>query len=68
MPVEIRQVHPGDEALFERIADDVFDAPVGPGRLSAYLAAPGHIMIHEGARRVWLPNLRSSAPGAGVCL
>ncbi|PSJ58671.1 GNAT family N-acetyltransferase [Kumtagia ephedrae] len=45
MPVEIRQVHPGDEALFERIAADVFDAPVRPGRLSAYLAGPGHIMI-----------------------
>jgi aminoglycoside 6'-N-acetyltransferase I len=45
MQVEIRQVGPGDAALFERVADDVFDKPVDPGRLAAYLAAPGHYMI-----------------------
>jgi ribosomal protein S18 acetylase RimI-like enzyme len=51
MEVEIRRVGPGDAVLFERIAPDVFDDAVEPTRLSAYLAAPGHIMLvalHEG--------------------
>lgn len=43
--VEIRRVGPGDAALFERIADDVFDEAVDPARLAAYLAAPGHVML-----------------------
>ena len=41
----IRKVGPGDEALFSRIADDVFDEPVDPTRLEAYLAEPGHHML-----------------------
>ena len=43
--VEIRQVKPGDEALFDRVAADVFDAPVDRRRLAAYLASPGHHML-----------------------
>ena len=29
----------------KRIAEDVFDEPVRPDRLAAYLASPGHFMI-----------------------
>jgi ribosomal protein S18 acetylase RimI-like enzyme len=49
--IEIRVVSAGDTALFARIADDVFDAPVRPDRLAAYLAAPDHhlvVAIHDG--------------------
>ena len=45
MELEIRQVKPGDVALFDRVADAVFDEPVDPGRLAAYLAEPGHHML-----------------------
>jgi aminoglycoside 6'-N-acetyltransferase I len=49
--LEIRRVRPGDDALFDRVAAGVFDEPVYPGRLTAYLAEPGHHMlvaIHAG--------------------
>lgn len=52
MEVEIRAVGAGDEALFDRVAEDVFDAPVVPARLVAYLREPGHHMIvalHDGS-------------------
>lgn len=45
MPIEIRRLLPGDDAFLERIAEEVFDEPVDPARLAAYLAAPGHLMI-----------------------
>ena len=45
MQIEIKRVRPGDEGLFARVAEAVFDAPVDPARLSAYLAEPGHHMI-----------------------
>jgi GNAT superfamily N-acetyltransferase len=45
MELEIRQVKPGDVALFDRVADAVFDEAVDPGRLAAYLAEPGHHML-----------------------
>jgi aminoglycoside 6'-N-acetyltransferase I len=45
MNVEIRRLYAGDDALVKRIAEDVFDEPVRPDRLAAYLAAPGHFMI-----------------------
>lgn len=45
MKLEIRQVGPGDERLFDRIAADVFDEPVVPERLAAYLAEPNHILL-----------------------
>ncbi|TIQ35656.1 MAG: GNAT family N-acetyltransferase [Mesorhizobium sp.] len=45
MNVEIRRLHPGDDALVMRVANDVFDEPVRPDRLAAYLASPGHFMI-----------------------
>ena len=31
--------------MLDRIAEDVFDEPVRPDRLAAYLAEPGHIML-----------------------
>ena len=43
--IEIRHVGPGDAALFDRVADEVFDAPVRPDRIAAYLAEPGHLMV-----------------------
>lgn len=45
MAVQIKQVGPGDEALFDRVAEEVFDEPVNPQRLRAYLAEPGHLML-----------------------
>ncbi|RWA60102.1 GNAT family N-acetyltransferase [Mesorhizobium sp.] len=45
MNVEIRRLHPGDDALVMHVADEVFDEPVRPDRLAAYLASPGHFMI-----------------------
>jgi ribosomal protein S18 acetylase RimI-like enzyme len=45
MNVEIRTVHPGDEALFGRIADEVFDNPIEPGVLSRFLATPAHHLV-----------------------
>ncbi|WFP77152.1 hypothetical protein [Mesorhizobium sp. WSM4906] len=41
MNVEIRRLHPGNDALVMRMANDVFDEPVRPDRLAAYLASPG---------------------------
>ncbi|AZO65407.1 GNAT family N-acetyltransferase [Mesorhizobium mediterraneum] len=45
MKMEIRRLLPGDDALVMRVAEDVFDEPVRPDRLAAYLASPGHFMI-----------------------
>jgi len=45
MTVEIVRVRPGDEALFDRVHDDVFDEPVRKDRVAAYLASEGHLML-----------------------
>jgi ribosomal protein S18 acetylase RimI-like enzyme len=45
MTVEIRTLQPGDQALFDRIADEVFDNPIDPVVLSQYLATPGHHLV-----------------------
>lgn len=45
MNVEIRRVGPGDEALFDRVAPEVFDEPIDGMRLAAYLRDPGHQML-----------------------
>ena len=42
---EILRLSPGDAAVLDRIAEDVFDEPVRPDRLAAYLADPGHILL-----------------------
>ena len=45
MTMEIRRLQVGDDALVMRIADDVFDEPVRPDRLAAYLSQSGHFMV-----------------------
>jgi ribosomal protein S18 acetylase RimI-like enzyme len=45
MQLEIREVKAGDTALFERVAEGVFDEAIDPARLAAYLAEPGHHML-----------------------
>ena len=49
--IEFRLLLPGDAAALGRVAEDVFDEPVDPARLAAYLSQPGHHMIvaiHDG--------------------
>lgn len=45
MSVEIRRAGPGDEGLFEHIADDVFDHAVERDVMAAYLATPNHHLV-----------------------
>ncbi len=42
---EIVRLSPENAGPLDRVADDVFDEPVRPDRLAAYLAEPGHIML-----------------------
>ena len=42
---EILRLSPDDAAVLDRVADEVFDEPVRPERLAAYLAEPGHVML-----------------------
>ena len=49
--IEFRRLSAGDAAVLGRVAEDVFDEPVDPVRLAAYLSQPGHHMIvaiHDG--------------------
>ena len=49
--VEIRRVGAADADLFQGVAEGVFDEPIAPARLAAYLAEPGHHMVvavHDG--------------------
>ena len=43
--LEMVRLSPDNAGLLDRIAEDVFDEPVRPDRLAAYLAEPGHIML-----------------------
>jgi ribosomal protein S18 acetylase RimI-like enzyme len=45
LPFLLKRITPEDSALLDRVAPDVFDEPVRPDRLAAYLAQPGHLMI-----------------------
>ncbi len=45
MPIDIRRMHAGDELAFTEVAPDVFDEPIHPERLEAYLLEPGHLML-----------------------
>jgi aminoglycoside 6'-N-acetyltransferase I len=45
MAFVVRRMAAGDEAAFQSIAPDVFDEPIAPERLHAYLREPGHIMV-----------------------
>jgi ribosomal protein S18 acetylase RimI-like enzyme len=41
----LKRLSTHDAALFQRVAPDVFDEPIDPDRLTAYLSSPGHIMV-----------------------
>ena len=43
--LEIIRLSPDNAGLLDRVAEDVFDEPVRPDRLAAYLAESGHIML-----------------------
>jgi aminoglycoside 6'-N-acetyltransferase I len=45
MAFTLRRMGPGDEAIFEAIAPGVFDERIDPGRMHAYLRAPGHLLV-----------------------
>ncbi len=45
MPIQIRRMQPGNELDFAEIAPEVFDEPIHPERLEAYLRGPGHLML-----------------------
>jgi ribosomal protein S18 acetylase RimI-like enzyme len=45
MSMEIRRLEAGDDALVMQVADNVFDEPVRPDRLAAYLSQSGHFMV-----------------------
>lgn len=45
MSVEIRRIGPGDAAILNRVAEDVFDDDIDPAKLAAYLVTPGHMMV-----------------------
>lgn len=45
MAFTLKRMQPGDEAVFDRIAPEVFDEPIHPERMRKYLRAPGHIMV-----------------------
>ena len=42
---EILRLSPENAAVLDRVADEVFDEPVRPERLAAYIAEPGHVML-----------------------
>jgi ribosomal protein S18 acetylase RimI-like enzyme len=45
MQLEIKKLGAGDEAILDRVAEDVFDEPIRPDRLAAYLADPRHHLL-----------------------
>jgi ribosomal protein S18 acetylase RimI-like enzyme len=45
MEVELRRLGPGDAQVLDRVAAEVFDEPIRPERLAAYLAEPSYLMI-----------------------
>ena len=49
---EILRLSPENAAVLDRVADEVFDEPVRPERLAAYLAEPDHVMLVALAGRI----------------
>lgn len=45
MTIDLKRMQPGDEGDFAAIAPAVFDEPIHPERLAAYLREPGHLML-----------------------
>ena len=52
MDVEIRRLGPGDGHVLDRVAAEVFDEPVRPDRLAAYLAQPNRDGVNPGEKYV----------------
>ena len=45
MSIRYRLLGPGDARVLDRVAEEVFDEPVRPDRLHAYLADPATLML-----------------------
>ena len=45
MGVAIERLTAANISLLDRVAPEVFDDPVNAGRLAAYMAEPGHLML-----------------------
>ena len=45
MEIEIKHLTSADAAIFDRVAEDVFDEPIDAKRLAAYLSDPSHHMF-----------------------
>ena len=45
MTITLKRIDPGDETVFDSIAEGVFDEAINPEWLRAYLRAPGHLMV-----------------------
>ena len=58
---EIFRLAPDDAAMLDRVAEDVFDEPVRPDRVAAYLAEPGHIMLVALVDDIVVGNARRSS-------
>jgi ribosomal protein S18 acetylase RimI-like enzyme len=43
--ITVRRVGAGETRAFKRVAPEVFDAPIDPAWLAAYLAAPNHFLV-----------------------
>ena len=43
--VEIRRLRAGDAAVLDRVAAEVFDAPIDPARTGRFLADDRHLMV-----------------------
>ena len=45
MAIKIRRLGAADASWLDRVGEDVFDEPMHPERLRAYLREPGHLMV-----------------------
>ena len=45
MPFSLKRLSSGDDELLAHVAPEVFDEPVEPDRLAAYLDTAGHLMV-----------------------
>ncbi len=45
MSVEIIRLNRGNAAVLDRVAGEVFDEPIKPERVAAYVADPNHMML-----------------------
>jgi len=45
MRTDIVRITPAEAPFLSRVALDVFDAPIDPQKLAAYLGQPGHLLV-----------------------